>query len=276
MRQILSLLWTPTLCLAIGIAAGLGCEIGPSSTGIHRLVPYDSTYSFAVGEDYATLDGPMTPRISFHQKTDQEFPNYNYRIVNTTFALPGLIRFTYHGILIPEEVQPLFGPARTVNYFKMNDGVYSIVFFRGNQHDLYEVTIDDTMIAVSPEGGSFTHSEHAFYWRYRPQSFALFCGTWVGTSYLCDDIVDSLYAHIDLEEFFYPDSGVVGYGRSSDGHQYDAPARYFYYNSEADFHQAGEILEQFTLSRQEEFHGVGIQIINWLQDSYLSWEFSTL
>lgn len=274
MRQILSLLWTPTLCLVIGIAAGLGCGFGPSSNGKGRIVSYDSTYSFAIEEDYTALNGQMTPRLSISQKTDVEFPNCNYRIVNTIFAYPGLIRFTYHGILIPEVVLPAFGPASTVDYFEMENGVYSVIFSRGRQYDEYEVTIDDTSIAVSPQSGAFTHSEHAFYWRYRLKSFALFCGTMVETSYLCDDIVDSLNAYIDLEEFFYPDNGVVAYGRSSDGHYNDAPARYFYYNSESDFHKAGVILEQFTLSRQEEFGGVGIRIINWLQDSHLSWQFT--
>lgn len=273
MRGMIGLMWIPVALLIVGIAVGLGCGFGTSPSGNNVIVPYDSTYTLAIGEGYPVMDGSTAPQVSILQTTDEVFPNYNYSIVNSVMIYQDRIRFNYHGILIPEVRLPAFGPARALTYLTMDNGVYALVFSKDKLLDIYEMTVDDTSIAVSAKAAGFTNLEHSIYWRYRPNSFALFCGSLTETSYLCDDIVDSLNAHIDLEEFFYPDNGVVAYGRESQGHYYDAPARYFYYNSKSDFEMAGEVLKQFTLSRPDEFPGVGISITNWLQDSHLSWQF---
>ena len=162
------------------------------------------------------------------------------------------------------------GPALNRTYFSVPEGRYKLVFNIDGVSDVYRMKVTTEYISIKPMlFNSLTRPTSLLFWRFRPNTFALFCGTPDSTSYLCDEIMDSLLAHLDIEEFTFPDTGVVGYGRTS--YQYNASGRFFSYKDEADFHQAGQILTDFVHAHQAEFHKVGMWIINWRQESYLSW-----
>lgn len=241
------------------------------NTGIDTVFWYDSTVLISISEGYQSNAWPSDPLISIGQSTDMIYGGYNLSIINAVKTWPGNIRFTNKGILYPNAVLDALGPANANSHFEMPNGEYEFTFVKGNLSDRYQVVIDNLSITIIPRNGLFTHSAHSVYWRRRQNSFALFCGSLVETSYLCDAIVDSLHVYLDLEEFFYPDTGIVGYGRSTMGHRYNAPARYFTYKDESDFKQTGVILEKFTKAQRDELHGVGISIVNWRQEKHMSW-----
>jgi len=90
---------------------------------------------------------------------------------------------------------------------------------------------------------------------------------------MCDDFLDSLLSNLSLIEITFPDSGQIPFPRSSSGHYYDAPGRYFIYTSDDDFTAAGELLESFTKNVIAEHQGIGLTLVNWKNVSYHSWLF---
>jgi len=118
-----------------------------------------------------------------------------------------------------------------------------------------------------------TATECELYWRYPPNSFAYLCGTTIETSWICDDFLDSMLYHVSIIEFEFPDSGEICYPRASQGHYYDMPARYFFYEREADFDSAGAVLKRYTEQVISQYSGVGIHLIGWNNKDYMSWLF---
>jgi len=239
--------------------------------GVHTIIHCDSAVAISIAEGYYLNQQKMKPTIYVGQVTDEIYSGYNFLILNTVETNPGAVRFSNEGIVIPGIVKDALGPACSRSYFIAPNGSYEFTFTKGDSSDIYMVGINDSSITIAPQTEYITHPTHRVYWRYRPNSFALYCGTLAETSYLCDDIVDSLVAHLDLKEFYYPDSGMAAYARTSMGHYYDAPARFFLYHRESDFSDAGRILEKFVKARQSELYGVGIWIVNWQQEKYMSW-----
>jgi hypothetical protein len=82
-----------------------------------------------------------------------------------------------------------------------------------------------------------------------------------------------LLKEVDLEEFHFPDYGEIPYPRSSEGHYYNAPARYFKYDTEEDFDRAGKLLESYAESITVNYQGVGISLANWKGRFFYSWLF---
>ncbi|MCH8820182.1 MAG: hypothetical protein IIB03_07675, partial [Acidobacteria bacterium] len=52
---------------------------------------------------------------------------------------------------------------------------------------------------------------------------------------ICEGFIDTLKSVINITEFNFSDIAEIPYPSSSQGHYYDANARYFYYESEEEF-----------------------------------------
>jgi len=141
--------------------------------------------------------------------------------------------------------------------------------------DRYEVKVTKASIEVHKIFPIFTETEFEVFWRYPRNSFVYLCGTMTETSWICDDFLSVLLRGVDLEEFKFPDYGEISYPRSSQGHYYDMPARYFIYKSEGDFDKAGEILKSYNESIISSYSGVGISLTNWKNRYYYSWLFAS-
>jgi hypothetical protein len=245
---------------------------GIPANQLDRIVPRDSTIAISVTEGSYLSGDLAAPALYIHQFTDRIYGGYNYAVSSSVATHPGTIQFRYDGIAIPRLVADALGPANSWDVFSVPIGAYEITFADGDQTDTYELIVTDSTLSVIAESTSISHPTHNLFWRYRPNSMALYCGTLTETSYVCDDIVDSLLAHVTLEEYFYPDSGVAPYARTSMGHYYDAPARFFLYQQEDDFLEVGAVLERFVQTHRSELNGVGIWVVNWLNESYMSWK----
>lgn len=224
---------------------------------------YDSTYRISISEGNLGDNYPMNQQIGIGQATDEIFGWYNLRILNNVQTSPGKIQFVDEGILLPKTAMFAFGAANARSSFEMPHGTYTIEFIKGDSTDSYQVNVDELTIRITPEAGSFTHMAHRVFWRKRRNSFALYCGTTTEKSYLCDDIADSLSANVELEEFFYPDSGAIGYSRGLNGYWYTPPARYFLYGDEADFLKAESVLVAFNATFVGGLQGIRISLYNW-------------
>ncbi len=231
----------------------------------------DVIVSFVEGHPYYSDTGD--PVFFMRQKTRFVYPNYNNSIDYDVDVSPGEIEFSHKGVFFPDIHQTAFGPATSSSSFRMENGVYRILFEYRDMRDRYDVTIDDTLVRIVQLDSNYTQSTHQLFWRYRPQSFAVSCGTTTETAFLCQEFVDSLMASLSLTEFLYPDSGAIPFRRRSAGHYNDAKRRFFVYDKEEDFRLAHESLEKFTLSKIAGQKGIGISLESWRNQWARSWQF---
>lgn len=274
------------VCMVASMIASVGCgDDPPSAPVIERPTPvlvsggygiadtsylrgdtifsYDSTYRISIGEGNLGDNYPMNQQIGISQATDEIFGWYNLRILNNVQTSPGKIQFVDEGILLPKTAMFVFGAANARSSFEMPHGTYMIEFIKGDSTDTYQVKIDELTIKISPQAGTFTHMAHKVFWRKRRNSCVLICSLLPEVSYLCDEVADSLLTNVELEEFFYPDSGAIGYERSNADRIPPLEARYFLYDEEADFLKAESVVVEFNLAHQDVMLGSRIMVVNW-------------
>ena len=61
------------------------------------------------------------------------------------------------------------------------------------------------------------------------------------------------------------------YARTASGYYYNAPARYYRYETEADFETAKALLRQFSQEVLRHHEGDGLSVWNWKGDQGMSW-----
>ena len=208
-----------------------------------------------------------------YMETEEWYPYCNYSIDFDISRLGNEVTVKILGIYMPSIGLPAFGPASAREFLDLPGGVYLINFIYQFSVDKYVLTVSDSCLEVFTRTSEFTRPEFNTYWRYPPNSFVYLCGTTIETSWICQDFLDTLLAEVDLQEFFFPDYGEICYPRSSMGHYYDMPARYFLYDGDEDFDRAGEVLEAYTRAVIDNYSGVGLSLWNWKNEEYASWLF---
>jgi len=224
---------------------------------------------FGEGHPYSSDTG--NPVFFMSQKTAFIYPNYNNSIAQDIKVSPGELEFSHKGVFFPDVQADAFGPATSRSSFKMETGVYRILFEYRDMTDRYDVTIDDSLVRIVQLDSNYTQSTHQLFWRYRPQSFAVSCGASAET---CQEFVDSLLASLTLTEFFYPENGVIPFIRRWVGQSNGGSTRFFEYDNEDDFHLARDALERFTLNKIASQKGISITIESWRNEWARSWQFS--
>jgi hypothetical protein len=245
-----------------------GCKIFKTPK---NLQPIEGNIVFSIKEGYEHPYSVGEPRIMLKMVTEKIYPCYNWTIDSDVGVRDKSINVTLNGIYVPEICFTALGPATFSSFLDLPNGDYVLTFTAGEIKDKYTLTVTDDYIKLNELSSHFTIPEFKLFWRYPPNSFAYLCGTTNETSWICEDFLDTLLSKIQLEEFYFPDSGEIPYPSSSMGHYYDMPARYFYYKNEADFDMAGEILRSYTQSVISQYSGVGISLINWKNKQYSSW-----
>jgi hypothetical protein len=205
--------------------------------------------------------------------TEKIYACCNYRIVADISLRENNISVKLLGIHIPDNCLTALGPAFSEKFLNIHEGVYRLNFLYEFFMDEYLLIVTDSSIEVIKKKYQFTVPEFEVFWRYPPNSFVYLCGTTTDTSWICQDFIDTLLNEVYLQEFQFPDDGEICYPRSSMGHYYDMPARYFIYDKEEDFDRAGEILEAYTQMVVANYSGAGLSLRNWKYKKYASWLF---
>jgi hypothetical protein len=167
------------------------------------------------------------------------------------------------------------GPAAASRVLGLPEGTYDLNLSYRTAVDRYHLIVKADSLRVVSTAPSFSRPEFDVYWRYPKDSFVYCCGTMTETSWICGDFLARLLAEVDLAEFTFPDYGEIPYPRSSEGYYYNAPARYFRYQSEQDFDRAGEILKSYAESVTSKYQGVGLELRNWKGQDFSSWLFES-
>lgn len=76
---------------------------------------------------------------------------------------------------------------------------------------------------------------------------------------------------IDIPEFYFSDIAEIPYTLSSQGHYYDAKARYFYYKTEEEFDKIQEVMKSYKHTHFPDDNGIGLSVVNWMDKKFYSW-----
>ena len=76
-------------------------------------------------------------------ETLEIFPCYNYFLITTESVQSEEITMTYSGISKPEICLTALGPARSQEYFNLENGIYAITFINGGISNEGQLTVDD-------------------------------------------------------------------------------------------------------------------------------------
>lgn len=241
---------------------------------ISDLLPVEGKIFFSVMEIHRSYDCNCAPDITLTMKTEKSYSCLGYQIKTEMFRSGGQIDLKILGIKPPKGFSlPALGPAATSKLLDLPEGTYALNLYYNYAVDHYHLIVKADSLQVVSTVPSFSQPEFTIFWRFPPNSFAYLCGTMTETSWICDDFLSRLLKEVDLEEFQFPDYGEIPYPRSSEGHYYNAPARYFKYDTEEDFDRAGELLKSYAESITVNYQGVGISLANWKGRFFYSWLF---
>lgn len=241
--------------------------------GLDTILEIDSIVVIHLGEGHV-WDGyevHSDPVIKLHQYTDHEYVWYNLSILSWVGIGSSSLTFAHRGIKVPSIKANAFGPANSVSLFDMPNGQYNLYLRDRELTDHYTIEINDSLIILTPIDTNYTRPAHRLFWRYKPNSFALLCGTNTTNTHLCDEFVNYLKERLSVAEFWYSDQGAIPFPRAPMGHYYDALTRFFTFQHAEDFEKAGEILGEFTRSKLVGETGVSIWLWSWKNEKKMSW-----
>jgi hypothetical protein len=241
---------------------------------VSDLLPVEGKIFFGVMETHRSYDCNCAPDITLTMKTEKDYSCLDYQIKTEISRAGGQIDLKILGIKPPEGIlMPAFGAATASRVLDLPEGTYALNLYYNYAVDRYHLIINADSLQVVSTVLSFSQPEFNVFWRYPANSFAYLCGTTTETSWICDDFLSRLLKEVDLEELFFPDYGEIPYPRSSEGNHYNAPGRYFRYQTEDDFDRAGEVLKSYAESVTSNCQGVGLSLTNWKGRFFYSWLF---
>ena len=209
------------------------------------------------------------PVLMLDFKTTKIYPCYNY-FINFTHSFENeILTVEFRSIGKPDLCLTALGPARTLLKLPLTTKRLKLV--RGNTTDLYEVNITPESVGFEIIHSSFSNLIFDKSFRVPENSFAVVCGTNLEDTELCTNFLNSLMEITTLREFSFEGEGRIPYPDSSSGYWNNTPTKYFLYDNDSDFIQAGEILEEFTIEHIEPNQGNSISILNWDNRKFSSW-----
>jgi hypothetical protein len=255
----------------LALMAGLTLFWG-SACSERTLTPREGRVVFSVGESYRSTPGP--PTIQLRLETEKIYPCCNYILVT---------RLSHSGSEFIADIQGIdesvvcftsLGPAGFSEFIELGNGRYALQFRDGHEWSAYWLTVDEGALTIQGQaesGSGLAIPASTVFWRYPQNSFAVICGTTVETAWVFEDFLSRLRAAVELREIEFPAYGELGYPRAPQGHWVNHPGRYFGYGDPQDFAAAGEVLRTYVRDVIGPLQGVGIELRNWLNESYMSW-----
>ena len=265
-RGFILLKYFPIITLVILL---LGCDITESDPPGGLI---DSRIDFKFVESYSGHDTISIPEIFVRMETEKIYPHCNYDIELSWQVNGNNIEIDLIGIHIPPIGFTMSGPARGVINLGRISGEFNVTFRERKFENEYELIISDSLITV--DGIETDHTKPIFtsIFRYPENSFVYFSGTTLTDTFICADFIDTLKSVIDIIEFSFSDIAEIPYLTSNQGHQYNAPVRYFFYESENDFEKIEEVMRAYKLDHFPiENVGVHLSITNWMNRKVRSW-----
>lgn len=261
---------------AFGAAALLAAVVLVSGSACSErdLLPLEGRVFLSVGEFHRNPGEPGPPAILIRLETEKIYGACNYVLVAQARRVGGDVLVDVEGVREPEVFLWALGPAGFGEFLDLEDGRYALEIHSGRARSAFWLTVDATSLIVqwqSDPGSGLAAPKYSCFWRYPENSFAVLCGTMVENAWIYEDFLSRLRAAVELREIEFPAHGELGYPRAPQGHWVNHPGRYFVYEGPEDFEAAGEVLRAFVRDFSGQLQGVGIELRNWRNESFMSW-----
>jgi hypothetical protein len=253
-----------SICLFIA-----GCGI-LGQDGSSNCAPIEGPVIFRIVEDHIPLYDERNPEIWIFMETEKIYGCMNFTINTNIEFREDTISVELLSIYQPGVCLTALGLATFNTSLALEPGEYCLLFYSMAKTDVYNLEVTDSSIRVQEQIAEVTIPEDNLAWRYPQNSFAYDCRTTEETAWICSDFYDSLMTIGNLREFNFPDSGLIPYPVSSQGHYYNHDVFYFLYDNEADFDLVGAKLEAYNEAVISQYIGVSIYIVNWRNKWYRS------
>jgi hypothetical protein len=250
------------ICLLVS-----GCGILDSNS---NCAPIEGPVIFSIVEDHIPYYDEKDPEIWIFLETEKIYGCMNFTINTKIEFQEDTISVELLSIYKPDGCFTALGPARFDSTLTLEPGEYCLLFCSMGKTDIYNLEVTDSYIRVQEQISEVTYPGVNLVWRYPENSFAYDCRTAEETAWICSDFHDSLVTIGNLIEFSFPDSGLILYPVSSQGHTYNHDVFYFLYDNEADFDLAGTRLEAYSEAVISQYIGVKIYLVNWRNKKYQS------
>jgi hypothetical protein len=234
--------------------------------------PITSPLVFSVRELPALEDGnPAPPELFLAVRTEEEYGCVNYPIVYDLRLDERVLDLEIEGTGPIDLCLTAFGPASARVPLEALMGTYTLRLAHLDRTDFYRLTIRPDRVELVPLEVEVSRAEEELVWRFPVRSFAYSCGTFTGEGFLCEDFEAQLREAIPLTPIAVPDSGRWPYPLASAGYYNDTPARFYTYEREEDFQQAGALLAAYSRDVLRQHEGEGLSLTNWRGEGFYSW-----
>ncbi|MCJ7554776.1 MAG: hypothetical protein MUO34_12935 [Ignavibacteriaceae bacterium] len=257
------------LILILNFLFFTSCDILESDSS--SLSPLDSKIDFKVIESYDNYETISTPKFFMELISEKIYGCCNYGIATDYKIGDKTIDINILGIDKPGVCLTALGPANGRIKLGELSGVYEITIKGEGFVNKYNLLISDSLIILDGKETPHTKPLIYFLYRYPKNSFAYLCGTTLSDTSICGGFIDTLKSVIDITEFYFSDIAEIPYPSSSQGHYYDAKARYFYYKTEEEFDKIQEVMKSYKQTYFPNDNGVGLSIVNWINKKFYSW-----
>ena len=223
-----------------------------------------------VNEGHDVNSQPSVPEIKLYSETEKEYVNCNYNIITEITHDDTRAIVNYSGIDIPDIALPALGPASSYVNLPFETGQYLMKFNAYGRYDSYRVNITDDSITLQPLQTNFTACNNPLFWRFKPNSFVYLFGSSSNNQNHYESLVDSLVIANDLQEFEYPDYGVIPYAYARNWQYSETPPRYFIYQNDEDFEAIKETFAAYVTAHIGNDEQTYIRLVNWKNEQYRS------
>jgi hypothetical protein len=255
----------------VTLVAVPGCDLlatePPSDETKLRLLSLEGGLSFGVQELHGfSLRKVGEPDVVFGIGTEQIYHSVSYALAADVRVEGQTIDVSVAGVLPCDVCLGMVGPAGHAAKLPLSEGEYSLVIRYAGKTDRYSLLISAEAIEIRKEIASFTLPKFERFWRYPRDSFVYICNAGIDAE-ACREFREMLHTNFALQPLSFAPGGVIPYPMSHAAYGDYWRAEHFYYQSEADFAAAGQLLRMFASSRP----GAMLSLTNWRNESYLSW-----
>lgn len=212
---------------------------------------------------------PSEPVLTLSFSTTKIYPCYNYYLDIEHSVEDQELTVVFRSIGQVEICLTALGPARGL--LELPQDIKRLKLVRGETTDVYEVSINEERVELHPVEANFSKLVHERTYRAPEDSFAVVCGTNLQDTGLCDDFNNLILEIPGITEFEFEGVGLRPYPDSSSGNWNNTASRFFLYQEDAAFLQAGALLKDFTAEHIEPNKGNTIAIVGWDNRKFYSW-----
>ncbi len=257
--------------LALAALCNSGCDVlDVSRNDVAGRIDHDVTFKLAEGHVLGAAT-PDVPKLFFTMQTKEIFGCLGYQIRHSVDRVGDAVILHALEIEHPGDVcLGALGPATARFEVSLPSGIYALVLVNGEIRDEYVVTVTDRYVEIKSGEAAWTEPAATLQWRYPHNSFAYYCGTTLDAKSICTEFASRL-GDLPLTQIEVPEYGEWPYRLQSQGHYFDATARFYSYPDEATWEAVKDRLRAFTRERIVGQQGVGLTVENWLLDAVSSW-----